>query len=559
MMIHLTCSNEKLIEQFGLDPQRNMLFPAIRLDSRAFVTPLIARSIDATGKTVEGTEEYLLARQQERGNLQSAGVDLDKVRFYDPWVNLDERIVAGLPVAESLVSLVEEIAEGDDICLSAEVPFAHFESLSQRLNVSIEESRTESVVAYEIDKARVLENFKTWREAGVEEAKRLINGVEHLVGLSDELGADVDTRFDLLNRLAAQDDLDAVLMGAPINFGEVVGFSPEESAFALWVCESQRLFVLAPDVIRNITCLPVSRYESLAHAVQDLATGGVVGVEEEWLPSGTASKLVATGVKPRHFSKKLGHWRDVRDHEDLAFQIMASRVSVYAIEEALEWANSELEAGQVINELDVNRVYLEKLTEFRVSNGITFGIEPYFTNLHSSNRMLFPGPPVDYPLDRETTCVQLDAGVAITINGIVLATSDMARSLPRVPEAVEAYDFFFKVVREGIIGQIKPGMSCEAIHEAAMEYVEPHLDRMIEIGMLGPEVDFRETYRKRNVGHLMGKMESFTNELRPGYEYKLEVGSYGAAEIPWRYHRSAIGTEELWYIGQFRTYILSQK
>ncbi|MGE2842019.1 hypothetical protein ACQGFI_00375 [Rhodococcus sp. 2.95] len=82
---------------------------------------------------------------------------------------------------------------------------------------------------------------------------------------------------------------------------------------------------------------------------------------------------------------------------------------------------------------------------------------------------------------------------------------------------------------------------------------------MIEIGMLGEHTDFDTIYRRRNVGHLMGKQESFANELRPGYKHALDIGSFGAAEIPWRYNDAAIGTEDLWYIGADRTYILSQR
>lgn len=106
---------------------------------------------------------------------------------------------------------------------------------------------------------------------------------------------------------------------------------------------------------------------------------------------------------------------------------------------------------------------------------------------------------------------------------------------------------------------MRPGVVCEDVHEEALRFLAPHLPRMIEIGMLGEDTDFDAIYRGRNVGHLMGKQESFANELRPGYKHALDVGSYGAAEIPWRYGGVAIGTEDLWFIGRNRTYILTQR
>ena len=254
---------------------------------------------------------------------------------------------------------------------------------------------------------------------------------------------------------------------------------------------------------------------------------------------------------------ELGHWRDVRDSEDLLFQVIASRTSVTIMENTLEWTNSRLERGEEFTELDIYAHYLEELEDYALQ--FTFDVEPYFTNLHSSNRMLFPGPPVDFPINAETRCIQLDAGVAVKKDGVVLGTSDMARSLPRTAAGQEAYEYFFKVVREGIIGQLRPGVICTDVHEATLDYLSPQLPRMIDIGMLGADTDFNTIYRKRNVGHLMGKQESFANELRPGYKHILHHGSYGAAEIPWRYNGVAIGTEDLWYIGADKTYILSQR
>src|SRR5699024_4607911 len=109
---------------------------------------------------------------------------------------------------------------------------------------------------------------------------------------------------------------------------------------------------------------------------------------EDWIHTGLALELESEGGSLEPFSRQLGHWRDIRDHEDLSFQIIAARCSVFAIEEALKWAEESLEAGVEFSELDIYARYVDKLVEFRTDNAIPFGIEPYFTNLHSSNRML---------------------------------------------------------------------------------------------------------------------------------------------------------------------------
>lgn len=549
-MLRITADSAQLEQLYGLNAKKSLLFSAIRLDSHPLVAPLIA-----TGDN----EHHLLVRQQEQGNVLSAGVPKDAIKFYAPWVTIDPRPVAGTPVAESLTALVEELAAGQPVTLAADVVYSHFRNLSTRLDITVEEQKPTPVAAYEIPTEDVLARFAAWREIGVQTATRLIRDIPHLAGLEDELGADKDRRFSALQELATESSLDAVLIAATPNFTEVTGMRQSEGAMTLWLPAAQRLLLLVPKPETSIESAPVGRYASLGDAVGELADGPRLGVEEEWISVGLACELEHHGAQLIPISTHLAHWRDIRDDEDLGFQVVAARASVYAIEEALAWAENRLDAGDAFTELDIYDRYLRCITDFSTENNIPFGIEPYFTNLHSSNRMLFPGPPVDFPINEETTCIQLDAGVRIVIDGVTLATSDMARSLPRTPAAKQAYAFFFEVVREGIIGQLKPGVMCEDVHEGTLRFLAPHLERMIEIGMLGPDVDFNTEYRKRNVGHLMGKQESFANELRPGYKHVLDVGSYGAAEIPWRYGNAAIGTEDMWYIGRDRTYILSKR
>lgn len=549
-MLGITADVSQVEETYGLNAQKSLLFSAIRLDSRPFVAPLIARN---------DTGQFLLVRQQEQGNALSAGVPKEQMRFYAPWVTIDPRIVADTPAAESLTSLVRELADGDTVSLAADVVYSHYRTLSGSVELVVADQDPTPVTAYELDVEEVLSRFTQWREVGVRTARRLIEDVEHLSGLADEFTAGRDSRFSALKALAEDRSVDAVLLAAPPNFTEATGFAQPEGAVGLWLAGSDRLIVLAPEGTDGIPGTAVGSYPCVGAAVRELVGGARTGVEDEWISVGLARELEREGAEPVPVSTDLAHWRDTRDDEDLAFQVVAARASVFAIEEALAWAQEGLDVGRAFSELDINAVYVDKIAEFRTVNDIPFGIEPYFTNLHSSNRMLFPGPPVDYPINDETTCIQLDAGVRIVFDGVNVATSDMARSLPRTEGAKEAYRFFFDVVREGIIGQLKPGVVCEDVHEGTLRYLAPHLDRMVSIGMLGTDVDFNTEYRKRNVGHLMGKQESFANELRPGYKHVLQVGSYGAAEIPWRYENVAIGTEDLWYIGRDRTYILSKR
>lgn len=547
-MLRILSNATTVEERYGFRPQDSLLFSAIRLDSHPFVTPLIVEG---------GDEEILLVRQQEQGNVLSAGVPAERIRFYEPWVTIDARIVEDWPASPSLPALVKELSGDEGIELDSNAPYVHYLALAGEVAVTVSPSEAPAVTVYEVDQDLVKARFARWRTQGVAVAARLIADVPHLAGLEADLGADTDNRFDGLTSLGEELGVTAALLSSPPNFTEVTGTRAQPDEIALWLADGNRVLVIADASNRGVAGTPLGSFDSAADAIHHFAGDAHVAFEEQWETTALALALTQRNITLVSASRPLGSWRDVRDSEDLAFHVIAARASVTAIEAAVAWAHEQLDAGIETNEREMYAVYLSSLDAFRLGNSIPFAIEPYFTNLHSSSRMLFPGPPVDFPLNSETKCIQLDAGVKVTIDGVTVATSDMARSVLRSEEGKEAYEILTKAVREGIIATLRPGVICEDVHASTLEYLDGVLPRMIEIGLLGPEVDFNTEYRKRNVGHLMGKQESFANELRPGYTHVLAVGSYGAAEIPWRYGEHAIGTEDLWFIGSERTYNLT--
>ena len=546
-MARIICDPQAVSDRYGFVPNDRLLFSAIRLDSFPFVTPLIFE---------DGDTELMLARQQEQGNIiTGGGVDPEQIRFYEPWVTIDPRPVADFPAAANLPALVKELVGDRPVDLDPRAPYTHYLKLTGEVDVRVDLPAANPVHVYEVDQAAVLTRFAAWRASGVPVAEQLIADVDHLAGLERELDTGTDTRFSALPGVAEQLGVDAILLSSPPNFSEVTGTVWQPGTLALWA--GGRVYVIADQQLRGISGTPAGAHASAGDAIVALAGGPRLAFEEQWEQSALGISLTGAGAVLVSASRALGSWRDERDNEDLPFQVIAARASTTAIEQTVAWAHEHLDVGENFTENVLYDRYLEFLDLFRNEHQIPFGIEPYFTNLHSSQRMLFPGPPTDFPLDASTTCIQLDAGVKVVIDGIVVATSDMARSVLRTPEGREAYEILTHAVREVIIPQLRPGVICEDVHARALEHLATVRPRMQEIGLLGDEVDFDVEYSKRNVGHLMGKQESFANELRPGYRFELRAGSYGAAEIPWRYDRHAIGTEDLWYIGAGRTYNLT--
>lgn len=535
---------------YGLDPVAQLLFTNIRLDSRKMVTPFLA-------ETKSG--QFLMARQQEMGNLLSSGLKQEDLKFYEPWVTIDKSITEGVTALPKFADTVEDLSQGEPVEFDDGIPLVHYQALQGRVAVTFSEATVQKVRAYSVNAADVLSKFSSIRESGVTAARSLIAGIDHLNGLESDLVSNVDTRFSGLEALAADLNVDGFLLASPPNFSETTGYSADENTMALWSRGSDTVILLAPSDKTDVPGNPIGLFDSVAHALAELLQGPTqrVGVEEQWISARLGLDIERLGLETENASIALGHWRDIRDHEDLPFQVIAARASVTCIEIALDYAQAQISSGNALTENGVYTVYLQAIQDFRAKNKIPFCIEPYFTNLHSSSRMLFPGPPTDFPLDEETRCIQLDAGVKITVDGVVVATSDMARSLLLTPEGKEAYDLLTQIMREDIVGQLRPGVVCSDVHAHTMTALTSNRTRLEELGLLSPEVDFVKEYKKRNVGHLMGKQESFANELRPGYDHILHVGSLGAAEIPWRFNGYAIGTEDMWYIAEEKTFLLT--
>ena len=97
----LICGLDAIKARFGLDPIGQLLFTTIRLDSGRMVTPVLADL---------GDTQYLLARQQELGNILSSGVALEDLKLYDPYVTFEDSLKT-VAASASFADAVAELAE----------------------------------------------------------------------------------------------------------------------------------------------------------------------------------------------------------------------------------------------------------------------------------------------------------------------------------------------------------------------------------------------------------------------------------------------------------------
>jgi len=543
---------DRLERLYGFHPVRQLLAPGIRLDEPKMVTPIVA-------ETRHG--RFLLGREQETGNLRAHGVPDAELRRFEPYVSFDN-MVTGSAAEASLADAVASLAGNDTVTVEADLPYGRYLQLADafgpRLTVDAPpEPADAAVVVHRVPARDVLARFRRHREAAVPVALRVLESRPHLIDLKDALDPGTDTRFAALDALLGGLGATAVLCAAPPNIGELTGLPAYAGARVLWVRGADELFLLTPAARHEAGERPAGRYRSTVEAVRDLAGTGALAVDEGWLDVASARVLHTGGVPLVAASRALSGWREGRDGEDLASALVIAQASRYCIEGAIADAERWLDDGRTPTELDVYRRYLDLIHDFREEYQAGFSIRPFFANCHAADRTIYPALPTAHPLTAATKSLKLDSGLKIVVGGVVMATSDVARTLVRSDEGREAYALFTKIVREDVIANLRPGMTGTEVHRGCMDRVLDHRDRLIGLGLMPEGIDLHAEYGKRNVGHLMGKQESFTNEFRPGDDYRLSIGSIGAVEIQWPYRDHSIAAEDLWYVGRDRTYVTS--
>lgn len=540
---------DRIQAEYGFHPIDNLLAPGIRMDDPKMVTPVIA---EQDGRSL------LLAREQETGNLAALGVPRSELRFFERYFSFDN-VVNGSEAYPDLAEAVADLAAARPVTVGPDLPLGRYHQLARRVDVTVEDDATAPipVVAYRLPRSAVEERFRQLRAEGPDVARRIVEQRPHLADLRDLFDADRDTRFQALDATLEELGVSAVAASAPPNLSELTGLRPRKGVVVVAPRNDDAVYLVAPDYDHTVPGVPLGRYPDLPAAVQSLGGGTTIAVEDGWMGVGEAQAWQDHGLELISATAALAKWREHRDHEDLAFAIVAAQATRYSIEGALGHAERALGAGEEVTERSIYRHALGLTHDFRKEFGIPFTIQPFFVNLHAANRSLYPAIPVEFAINDATRTVKFDAGLKVCVDGVVLGTSDMARTLVRTPEAKEAYDIFMHIVQDEVIPSLRPGTVLESAHRLCVDKVLEREEQLVDAGTMPPGVDLHTEYGRRNVGHLMGKQESFVTELRPGHTETLREGAIGAVEIQWPYGEYSIAAEDLWFAGPERTYVTS--
>jgi Xaa-Pro aminopeptidase len=447
----------------------------------------------------------------------------------------------------SLEEAILEAAGGEKLILAADVPAAVALRLSARKALfDVEPSARVPLTIVPCPRNQVRNEFERAQEGLIPLARRRASELSNGSELVKYLGVAWDG-FAALDAVMTEMGVGGLLVASPLSSQDFAGTRSATAAYVLVPRGGTEVFVFE---VSDASLADHGRAVALnlAEAVAGILGGdAAIGFEEEYLSAGV-SALLSTHRRLVPAHRRLVGWRETAAQYDLPGYIVAANIGLGAVERAIAEAGERIERGGSILETEIGSVYEEEVTRASSTLGPEYSASTWFMNVHSSRRTTHPALPIDIPVDRDSRAVKIDAGVHIrSRTGLLLGSSDLARSLPLSEEAVAIYPALIRSVRSGVHAA-RPGTTGEAVHSASVSALEEAVKASPAAAHHARVAgDIRKAFM-RNVGHLMAKEESYGSPFRPDVEVNLFEGAVGTVEVHWTTAQVAVGYEDMFVV-----------
>jgi Xaa-Pro aminopeptidase len=169
--------------------------------------------------------------------------------------------------------------------------------------------------------------------------------------------------------------------------------------------------------------------------------------------------------------------------------------------------------------------------------------------LHAGVRTPYPSLPGIFRLSAKMKSLKLDAGIVVKDRGLILACSDLARSITTDKKGEDLYRLMEKAMLEGAIPGGRQGRTGEDVYWAGMRPLLKEERRLRAWKLLPRGGSLKRDYN-RDIGHTFGKQESTTLFFKKGENVqKLKEGMVSAIEYQWPYQGYALGIEDMFVVG----------
>ncbi len=539
-------------KEIGLRLEESSLYPKLNLDAYKDVTPILVK---------KGKGDYtLLVKEVETGNFTPGGsgepvLRRKKVRpiYYSSYFTWDKLARKKREFPPDEAAALEKAFRRKSFSIHADMALDRFRRLSQKFDLTFA-SPPEfpgKIWIYEINSRTAEDRFLRKRKAVNRWAwdavqKRLAMSPDDRRVVKKYLDRPPFRAFKVLNELMSSAGLSCLLASSPINIQEMTGipFDRAREGLLSLYCKG-KIYLLSRRPVAGLK--KGSLYPSLREALESSADKLPIGVEEKNLDIGRCLALGLTRLK--NASNLFRAWREVRSGQDLGSYILASLGTRYAMEGALETAAAKLKTGKPVFEKDVEKAFYRLLKDYEKKERTPLRLDPYFMVLHAGSRTPYPSLPGIFRLSGKMNSLKLDAGIVVKDDGLILACSDLARSVCTNQKAEDLYRVLEKAMLEGAIPGGKEGQTGEGVYWAG---VRPLLraEGTLRAWKIIPDGGSLKKDYNRDIGHTFGKQESTTMFFKKGETSQvLKQGMVSAIEYQWPYEGYALGIEDMFVVG----------
>jgi len=536
--------------EIGLQLENSSLYPKLNLDAYKDVTPVLLK---------EGKNKYaLLVKEVETGNFTPGGAAEPVIRkrkvkviyysSYFTWEKLAKRR-AEYPPDE--VSALKKAYPVNSLTVHPDMALDRYRRLSQGFKITLASSSFQRQTwVYRLNPEKVETAFRRKRNLINRWAERRVNE-ELKASLQDKetikryLNSPPFKAFGVLNSLLRKAGLKSILASSPINLQEMTGMpfdEIKEGFLGLYV--GGKVYLLSPRPLKGYR--EVGVFSGLAAAIKKLAGEGPLGVEEKNLDIGRARPLGLDRLQ--NASNLFRAWRELRSGQDLGAYILGALGTKYAMEGALSMASHKLMTRVPVYEKDVEREFYRLLKGYERKTKSPLKLAPYFMVLHAGVRTPYPSLPGFFRLSPRMNSLKLDAGILVKDDGLVLACSDLARSIVIDKKGMDLYLLLEKAMLEGAIPGGREGQTGEGVYWAGLDLLLKE-EKILRAWKLIPPAGSMKRDYNRDIGHTFGKQESTTLFFKKGEKGQtLKPGMVSAIEYQWPYKGYALGIEDMFVV-----------
>jgi hypothetical protein len=538
--------------EIGLRLEDSSLYPKLNLDAYKDVTPILIKG----GKN----QHALLVKEVETGNFTPGGAAEPVIRkrkvkviYYSSYFTWEKLASKRAEFPPDEVGALKKVCREKSLTIHPDMALDRFRRLSQGFDLKLRPSFSYrgKIWAYRMDKKKIEAAFLRKRAAANQWAERRVNE-ELKASLKDKetinryLYSRPFKSFGVLGDLMRKAGLKSVLASSPINLQEMTGIPFDrvgEGLLGLYIRGT--VYLLSPRPLPSLKGVGI--FSTLQEAMKKLAGNAPLGVEEKNLDVGRALPLGLNRLK--NASNLFRAWREVRSGQDLGAYILGSLGTKYAMEGALAMASQKLMTHKPVYEKDVEKEFYRLLKEYESQTKSPLQLSPYFMVLHAGVRTPYPSLPGFFRLSPKMNSLKLDAGILVKDDGLVLACSDLARSIVADKRGMDLYLLLEKAMLEGAIPGGREGRTGEGVYWAGLDLLLKKEKTLRDWKLIPPAGSMKKDYN-RDIGHTFGKQESTTLFFKKGEKGQtLKPGMVSAIEYQWPYKGYALGVEDMFVVG----------